>query len=85
MPADVVKVYVAEAGVYHERYVEGVYATAEAAMAANPVTADMAASERLRLPSVEPEWHKTGDGEWSNGCDYTRAVSVTEYELEGAG
>lgn len=73
------KVYIAECGVYAEQYVEGVYATAQAAMDAHPVSTADAARERDR--GRKAGWSKTRDGVWDNGCDYALAVVVTEYEV----
>lgn len=73
------KVYVAEEGVYHERAIVGVYATLEAAMAANPVpTGSRVRKER------DGDWQQDGsDGYWSNGLDFSEAVTIFEFEVEG--
>lgn len=65
---------------------EGVYTTAKAGMAANPIPPKKrrikpsweqeADDEGETLP--EPEWVRHPDGEWWNGLD----LSLTEFEIE---
>lgn len=71
-------VYVAIAGMYESEYVEGVYATAVAAMAANPITD----RDRARWPKAG--WTQAQDGEWSNGCDFDAHCAVVAFEIDGA-
>lgn len=64
------KVYIAERGVYEDRWIEGVYATPDLAMAANPGT----------------DWRYYPDDEsWSNQLDMDDACRIfTEVVLESA-
>ena len=65
------KVYVLESGVYEERCVAGVYATAEAAMRAHP----------------HPGWIEEPDGSWNTGGvgdDYD-SMGLTEYDVQTDG
>lgn len=82
------KVYVVETGLYDSRSVAGVYATAEAAMAAHPV--DLPA--RVQLPGFASSpnyiyraggWQQDGYGNWDNGLDFDDYACVTEYEVKG--
>jgi hypothetical protein len=66
------KVYVVERNVYSDRYLEGVYATPEAAMAANP----------------SPKWEAVEDDVdgkvwriWDNGLDWSLYASISEHEV----
>lgn len=68
------KVYVAERGVYSDRYVQGVYATPEAAMAANPGGNKWEVDEG---ESGSYRWRR-----WMNDLDWDSAVSIGEYEVE---
>lgn len=51
-------VWVAEQGVYEDRYVVGVYSSAEKAMAAHPLP---------QRPTRESKWERDGWGNWTNG------------------
>lgn len=71
------KVWVVEQGVYSSRGVTGVYATAEAAMADNPLPM------QSQYPCVAA-WTQDENGNWDNGLDYEQAISITAFELQGA-
>lgn len=71
---DEITVYVATCGVYSDRYIEGVYATPEAAMAANPGgTFTLYAGEQGGY-----RWRR-----WMNDLDWSSACSIDEYEVRG--
>jgi hypothetical protein len=61
-----VKVYVLEVGWYDNRDIVGVYASAEAAMAAYP----------------HGYWLQMDDGHWCNGLTHSRAAAVTPHEVQ---
>lgn len=60
------KVYLVECGVYAERWIAGVYATAELAMEAHP----------------DPSWRVNDYGYWVNDDDMDRAKAIYEYEVQ---
>ncbi len=65
------KVYVAERGVYSDRWIEGVYLTPEDAISANP----------------GGSWEVTEYGglrRWMNDMDWDSAASIEEFEVKGA-
>jgi hypothetical protein len=67
-------VWVVERGCYESTYVEGVYATIEAAIAANPVPEDGDVS-------CPGGWQQTGDDSWSNGMDWDYAARAFRMEV----
>lgn len=77
-------VWVVECGVYEDAYVEGVYATIEAAIAANPVPED------YKFPAVPSAsdvsrpggWQQTGEDSWSNGMDWDYAARAYRMEVK---
>lgn len=71
-------VWVTEYGVYSERGIGGVYATVEAAIAANPISE----SAQKRWPDAK--WKQIGPLAWDNGCDWASACSIEGYEVIGA-
>ena len=84
--AEMTKVYVLETGCYEDRGIEGVYTTAEAAMAGFVrrlgKREDYLASGEVRRPIAEMRWDDEG-GFWDNDGDWDDHATVTEYELEG--
>jgi hypothetical protein len=70
-----VKVYIVEMGCYSDRYVEGVYATAELAMAANPIPDEIPSRYRTKSPAA---WREHPDGRWTNGLDWDMAGEIWE-------
>jgi len=66
------KVYVVEAGVYSDRYIEGVYATPESAMAANPGG---------KWEHSEGEYGGERWQRWGNDLDWDSARSIAEYDV----
>ena len=71
------KVYLVEQGKYDGRGVVGVYASPEAAMAANPPP-ENAYVDRPGGWLEEPGW----PGNWWNGLGDDSTASIKEYELE---
>lgn len=70
------KVYVVETGCYDSKFISGVYASPEVAMAAHPP------SERSGAVVTRPGgWHKTNDTTWYNGLDWDDAATIWEYEV----
>jgi hypothetical protein len=79
------KVYVVEVGAYEEMYIEGIYATLEAAIAANPIPADYSYSVTPSAANTSRPggWIKSDEGYWSNQLDWSNGKSITEYEVQG--
>ena len=83
------KVYVLETGCYSDKYVVGVFATPEAAMAARPVRPNaQKASWVDKVGWREDASHFDEDGyggrlpTWSNGCDWSDLACIEEYEVQ---
>lgn len=72
------KVYIVECGAYSDRYIGGVFATPELALAANPLPSD---SSPYRRPVRSGGWQKDGDDTWSNGFDFDDAKTIEGYEV----
>ncbi len=87
---DAMKVYVVETGCYDSRFVSGVYASPEAAMAAHPIPADYkypnppSAANLSRPTGWTRDTYADDTVSWSNGLDWDNAASIEEYEVEGA-
>lgn len=79
-------VWVAECGIYEDRYIQGIYATAEAAMAANPVRSELAADFVGDMRSGDLRrgggWRQRSDGSWSNGLDWQEYCEVSSWEVQ---
>ena len=83
------KVYVLETGCYDQRWIEGVYATPEAAMAAHsPKRPNDYRGERGReygKAAGKPwsyEWSGPNkSGGWHFGADWDDAAHITPYEI----
>ena len=82
------KVYVLTMGCYEDRYILGVYATAQLAMKACEVRlhtrgstyqANDGSGER---PLVDMRWRANGDSTWVNDGDWDDAAMVEQYEVE---
>lgn len=80
------RVWVAEQGAYSSRGIIGVYATAEAAMADNPVPVN------ARIPTVPTAsnmsrpggWQQDkSTGAWDNGLDWDDGISIEPYDVQG--
>ena len=72
------KVWVAVSGMYDSETVSGVYATAEAAMEAQPVRE----GAKPGRGGIGWKWVDYADGGWwGNGCDYDDHVTVEAYEV----
>ena len=84
------KVYLLETGCYEDRWVEGVYATPEAAMAAHspkrPEDHRGVMGHEYREWAGRPwsyEWAETDDGKWSFGADWDHPATIRVFEVEG--
>ena len=65
-------VWVAEKGCYEDRFLQGLYESAAAAMAANPIPVDPDPRDVHRPGG----WQEADDGTWSNGLDWDEAVWI---------
>jgi hypothetical protein len=78
-------VWVVETGAYESCAVEGVYASIEAAIAANPVPENY----RFRSEpsaydmSVPTGWVKYDEDRWGNGMDWDYAATATRMKVQG--
>jgi hypothetical protein len=81
-----ITVWVAEQGAYSSRGVIGVYATAEAAMADNPIPADYPYPDVRGAGNLSRRggWQQDERGCWDNGLDWDAGISVEPYVLKGA-
>ena len=73
-----ITVWVAERGIYSDRGVVGVYATAEVAMEDNPLPTNP------RYVIEAGGWQRKENGTWENGLDYDEYVSIQPWPLHGA-
>lgn len=71
-------VWVAEVGSYEDRYIAGVYLSAEAAMGDHPIPTGPRAK-----PCRPGGWQLDGES-WWNGLDWGEAVTVEFYEIHEA-
>jgi len=63
------KVWILEKGAYSDRFVSGVYLTAELAMSKNH-------------PGGSGQWTQSADGtRWDNGADFDTEMEICEYEV----
>ena len=79
------KVYVVECGCYADSYIDGIYATLEAAKRANPVPVERGSRDKIR----DGGWQMVGesleeDAWWDNGYDWGYAATIREYEVLGS-
>lgn len=80
------KVWVAESGCYEQRYISGVYATAEAAMADHPLPRTIPADFKPTAADYSRPggWVQSDDGSWDNGLDWDDSVTIYPMDVEGA-
>lgn len=74
------EVWIAEQGCYEDRHVSGVYATADAAVAAHPIPEPVPAHNRMARR--DPGWVEDTNGDWNNNLDWDAAVVVYRCEVE---
>ena len=77
------KVYLVEFGCYADRWIAGVYATPEAAMAANPPPREGIEGDFKKGQCERPGgWRQVEPGHWSNGLDWADHAVIDEFEVE---
>lgn len=77
------RVYVVIGGLYEEQVVEGVFATAEAAMDANPVPVDRLHARGSFRVGRGVGWHQVDELTWHNGLDWSWAKRVEGHQVIG--
>lgn len=79
-------VWLVEVGCYEDRYVAGVYATVEDAIAAHPLPEGYRFPEKPSASDLSQPtgWHQVEEGRWSNGMDWSYAASAEAITVEGA-
>lgn len=85
MTEKLMDVWIVEQGCYSERGIVGVYATAEDAMADNPVTKLVTEPPNYERGRCERPggWQQDSDGNWHNGLDWSEAMSVDRWTVNG--
>ena len=71
-------IWVLQVGCYEQEYIQGVYASPEAAISDCPIPSNIPQRYFLRTDG----WKQRDDGSWGNGLDYDYAANITPFEIQ---